>query len=229
MKRLGLAFLTIGVAAISPAQLLNESWRAYGDNGASSYSRPAFIKENRTVFIDQYSFFFRLVCVDAYGVEVWSVPLAKTPTSVRATTDNFIYVTTAGPNPSVLAFSQDGVLQWEHVHSSINMNTGLQDTRIIGNDLVAAGVGRTVPISTGERSILICLDRMTGAVKYKREYLINGIPFFGRQMIRSSGGAGFLVGTKSNGTGVMKFDPANGDPLGTYISGPFQAKSAEVD
>lgn len=171
-----------------------------------------------------------LACINPDGSLGWTQPLSygQYPSHVLATNDDQILYTTTFSSTALRCFNQSGSFQWQYTLP--NTQSRLTDCRIFGNSIVAVGHGRSTNLSTSQRTIVVSLNRFTGALNYLREYLINNAAFPGNHLIRSSGGLAFVVaGREPSGTGILKIDPATGSVLASYATAPLTAVGAEVD
>lgn len=226
-------FAALCAASIGTAQLLNEGWTGFANDGNSVWSSPHFIKNNQTIMLRSVwsgNTARAIVCKDQFGMTRWtySLPLGAYPTNIRVTTDNFIYMTLTGAPMTVLAIDQDGGYRWQLTPSQYGYGF-FSDNRIFGDSLLLAGQGRSLPLNSNLRTLLVSVNRFTGAVNYSREMLINNTVYTDPPAIRSAAGKAFLIMRRPSGTGILKVDPANGDTLATYAAGPVWVTSAEVD
>jgi len=203
----------------------------------SNYTASALMPDNKVVLTrsDTWRFYagnLDAVCLDKFGNEAWTYPLGYGVASfVLATTDNRIYIAVNDTNPRVIALDHAGGFVWRYDFTSGSAARAFSEMRIFGDNLMVSGTGRTIPNGTGPRSILISLNRQTGAPNYAREYLVNGVPYNVSPKIRS--GIGFLyllVGKAPNiASAVMKINPATGDVVGSYVVGIYKINDFQVD
>lgn len=142
--RVVLAVLSSTFAGVAPAQLLNESWRDFADPTGTYTRGPAFIKNGRVV-VARSTTTRELVAYDAFGSVVWRYAFPYEVLAMRATTDNFLYVTFNGAQRGVLALDQDGGFRWQ-LNESQYGNGVFSDNRIFGDSLLLCAAGRNLPI-----------------------------------------------------------------------------------
>lgn len=227
---LAIVLASIGAAQ---AQLLEEVWRTYSDLYRSNYRTPTFASGNRVVMVENYgnSGEERIVCVDSRGARLWTYDLVRDQDTLRilATSDDRVYITTGWNENGLIVLDMTGNLLWTYSIPD-HIDFRLLDCRIFGDNLLVVGTGRAVNLAASPRTILVSLNRFSGAENYKREYLINNAAFLGTHELRSAGGYAFIIANRyPSGTGVLKVDPATGDPVASYTTAPFTVQYTELD
>lgn len=231
-----LAVLALMLPVLSGAQGTSEAWRSTESFHPSNYSVGGFAKENRVVLVrmdgEPGPAPCSVVCKDKNGATIWSYPLGVGSASALLTTsDDRIYIAFNQPNPSVIAFSQDGAFLWQNFYDTGSAPRHLSEMRIFGNRLLVSGTGRTVANGTGARPIMLAINRTTGATEYRREYLISGQPYAEPTQLRSSGTNAFVLARKAPNiaSAILKIDPVNGEVIGSYVVGSYKVDDFQVD